>query len=193
MQFKQGPQTESLEKPHPFPHSKTEIREAFEQLDAHIEALVEDMPEPVLEQAEKGPTAVQQLQQMVKRLRPLAFALRLPKWSVRLLGQPEAAPRNYSHLEEAYQDLLAERPAALPTEAPKRSATALYEEWQYLLQKTLTRLQKNWSEQQLNAFSLPHSEFGKLSIRENLLLHICQVKRHYEKMETQVEKELQLS
>jgi len=127
-------------------------------------------------------TAGQQLQHICLAVSPLAQGLRLPVFFLKLFfGKANRPSKTYDALVEKYHDKLQKGGVASRRFVPKPvrfdQSIALTEK---LLRsvKQLCKNIENLSEQQLDAYILPHPLLGKLTVREMMYFTIYHVTHH---------------
>lgn len=123
------------------------------------------------------------LAHLIKCVKPLVLALRLPKFVLALLYKKHKQPsRRYEVIQEAYQNMLA-RGAQAGRFAPEYTETPATQEdaeaYRHKILKTwtktadrLTKTVERWYEKDLDRYQLPHPHLGKLTIREMLMFTI---------------------
>ncbi len=128
-------------------------------------------------------TAGQQMAHILRSIRPVALALGLPAWALRLLfGKANRPSRTYAALVDKYQQKLAagyQAPSQfLPPPVPveEREALATQVEKQV---KQLQRRMLGFTENQLDTLLLPHPLLGKLTLREMLYFTAYHVEHHH--------------
>jgi len=124
---------------------------------------------------------------LIKSVSPVAKAMKMPKWILRILfGRPKAASRQYDQIKEIYQRALAdglkapERFVPLIEEIqinPEQFKNGLVEKWKEKAGEIAGALQ-GWNEEELDQYVLPHPALGKLTIREILLFTLHHNQHH---------------
>ncbi len=113
---------------------------------------------------------------LIKSIAPVALALRLPRWLLRLLfGVATAPPRSYAEVAAAYRDFLA-RGADAGRFAPRRQAPppdlasrrAEIVRRRAVVAARLAVAIARWSERDLDRLRLPHPLMGRIPVREML-------------------------
>jgi DinB superfamily len=119
-------------------------------------------------------SAAENLEHLIKAVRPLATALRLPKLLTRVaFGGGRPGPRSYDDIASAYVELLQQGGTASGRALPSidmQSADAqreLLSDWRVVNDKLLNTL-RSWSDDTLDQQQLPHPLLGKLTVREML-------------------------
>lgn len=127
-------------------------------------------------------TAGQQLEHIIKSVRPVRLALSLPAFLLRIIfGKANRDSKSYEALVEKYkQKLLAGGQASAPfipgivgIEDRKNLSAKLL-----TLTNSLSNHISSFSEEQLDAHILPHPLLGKLTLREMLYFTIYHVAYH---------------
>jgi len=127
-------------------------------------------------------TAAQQIEHILRAVRPVSMALRVPKWFLRWrFGKPNRPPRDYDGLVQRYKEKLAAGGRAsgrfVPPDVPagdvERIATSLRD-----TVRTLSVRVDSWTEQDLDTVLLPHPLLGKLTVREMLYFTIYHAQHH---------------
>lgn len=129
----------------------------------------------------------QNLEHLIKSVRPVAQALRLPKWLLRLLFGSAAGPsRSYAAVRDDYLTRLTAGAVAsgryLPSVANATANSSATQE-QLLLQwervsNALTAGMAGWSDYDLDKHRLPHPILGKLTVREMLFFTLYHSLHH---------------
>lgn len=131
-------------------------------------------------------TAGQQLDHIVKSVRPVNLAFLLPGFLLRIsFGKANRPSKSYDALVEKYkQKLTAGGKASAPFIPKSVTATDREKLLKKLLSLTDSLLNRinSFSEEQLDAFILPHPLLGKLTLREMLYFTIYHVEHHEKQM-----------
>lgn len=122
---------------------------------------------------------------LTRSMAPLLPVLRLPRMALRMMfGSPEVRPRSYEALESLYaQALAAGGTAGRFTPPADRAApdivrrNAIMDAHSETL-RGLTQAMEKWTEEQLDAYRLPHPLLGKLSVREMMLFTLIHNQHH---------------
>ncbi|HEY3430804.1 MAG TPA: DinB family protein [Cyclobacteriaceae bacterium] len=138
-------------------------------------------------------TAGQQLEHLMKSVRPVTLAFALPSFLMKLIfGKANRPSKTYDALVEKYQSKLATGGKSSAPFIPKAVSVGdkekLAKQLLALVHSLATRTGK-FSEEQLDVLILPHPLLGKLTFREMLFFTIYHVQHH----EAQVLKNLKLS
>ncbi len=127
-------------------------------------------------------TPAQQIDHILRAVRPVALALAVPKWFLRWrFGKPNRPPRDYDGLVQRYKEKLEAGgrasgrfvPPAVPANQVERIAASVKR-----TVETLSRRVNSWTEHELDTVLLPHPLLGKLTVREMLYFTIYHVKHH---------------
>lgn len=172
------------------PHTGAEILTALRAHRREAEAFFADLPlmEFLSAQGDRWSPA-DHLRHLTKSVRPVANALRLPRFVLGLLFGRAAAPgRAFEPLREVYQGKLADgaqagrfapSPRPLSTEASEQEAYRLrvMEHWR-IAGVALEAEIPHWTERALDRYRLPHPVLGKLTVREMLLFTLYHGTHH---------------
>jgi hypothetical protein len=119
-------------------------------------------------------SAAENLDHLIRAVRPLATALRLPKLLTRMaFGGARPETRSYEDIVRAYVEQLQQGGAASSRVLPRiemQSAEVqrnLLNDWRIVNDKLLDTL-RSWSDDTLDQQQLPHPLLGKLTVREML-------------------------
>jgi hypothetical protein len=127
-------------------------------------------------------TAGQQLEHMVKSVRPVVLAFRLPAFLLKVIfGKANRPSKDYNALVEKYKQKLATGGKASAPFIPNPVAVADKEKLSKRLQSLIESLVKqvdSFSEEKLDQLILPHPLLGKLTFREMLYFTIYHVEHH---------------
>jgi hypothetical protein len=127
-------------------------------------------------------TAGQQLEHIIKSVKPVNTAFHLPSFLLKMLfGKANRPSRTFEALVERYQQKLAEGGKStarfLPAEVAFDQREKLINQLTNLI-NSLTHQLNNYSESQLDQMVLPHPLLGKLTLREMLCFTIYHVGHH---------------
>lgn len=114
----------------------------------------------------------QQLEHLYRAISPVALALALPKFVLRMLfGKANRSSKTYQGLIEKYQSKLANGAVAtgvfVPPSVSFSKKETLLKKYNKTAIKMVARL-KNWTEEDLDTYIVPHPILGKLTMREML-------------------------
>lgn len=128
--------------------------------------------------------AGQQLDHILRSVKPLTMALGLPKMAVRvLIGKANRPSKNYDELVAKYHRALSEGAKATGKYVPP--ATVAYSERKQLAESVKDNVAKlvtnltDYTEEDLDLYILPHPLLGKLTVREMLYFTIYHVGHHH--------------
>ena len=129
----------------------------------------------------------QQLDHILRSVRPVNMALLVPKWFMRLAyGKPNRTARSFDELVQRYQEKLAKGGRAsgrfVPPPSPSRSVEQMSADLRKVLD-TLTKRVNSWSENDLDTALLPHPLLGKLTVREMLYFTLYHAQHHQQLVE----------
>jgi len=127
-------------------------------------------------------TVSQHLEHIKRAAGPVAMALLAPKWSLHWrFGRPNRTPRDYDGLVQRYKEKLTAGGRASGRFLPPAVPASMMDTTAADLRRTIGRMTKrvsNWSEEDLDAYLLPHPLLGKLTVREMLFFTIHHAKHH---------------
>lgn len=133
-------------------------------------------------------SAGQQLDHLIKSVRPVCSALGYPKFTLRCFGVSQRPSRSYEELVQQYQEQLA---AGATTTVPYQPAVIYSGQRQALIHSfigqkyRLKEKLRSWTESDLDKYRLPHPMLGKLTVRETLYLMAHHNEHHLEKLKYQ--------
>lgn len=137
-------------------------------------------------------TAGQQLEHMIKSVRPVVLAFRLPAFLLRIIfGKANRASKDYNGLVEKYKQKLAAGGKASAPFIPKPVAVADKEKLSRRLNsliETLVKQVDSYTDEKLDQLILPHPLLGKLTFREMLYFTIYHVEHHEKHTQQNLEK-----
>lgn len=127
-------------------------------------------------------TPAQHIEHILRAVRPVAMALRVPKWFLRWrFGKPNRQPREYDGLVQRYKEKLAAGGRASGRFVPPVVRADDVDRIAHALRgtvKTLCERVDSWAEQDLDTVLLPHPLLGKLTVREMLYFTIYHAQHH---------------
>lgn len=139
-------------------------------------------------------TAGQQLEHIVKSVRPVRLALSLPNFLLKIIfGKANRDSKSFEALVEKYMQKLA---AGGQASAPFIPRSVGIEDRKNLSNKlsalvnSLSQHVSSFSEEQLDALILPHPLLGKLTLREMLYFTIYHVEHHEKQIVKNLENQL---
>lgn len=128
--------------------------------------------------------AGQQLQHIVMSVSPLIWALRLPKFVLKMwFGKANRKSRSYDELVSRYKQKLADGGRAPARFSPKNiafSQKVIVQNKLLKLVEKLCSMQSKFSDEELDLFILPHPLLGKLTIREMYYFTLYHVQHHHQ-------------
>ena len=127
-------------------------------------------------------TPAQEVEHILRAVRPVSMALRVPKWFLRWrFGKPNRPPRDYDGLVQRYKEKLAAGGRAsgrfVPPPVPAGDMEGIAASLRGTV-KTLCERVDSWTEHELDTVLLPHPLLGKLTVREMLYFTIYHVQHH---------------
>ena len=129
-------------------------------------------------------SAGQQLDHIYLAVKPVALALRLPKFFIRFIfGKANRPSRAYEDLVKKYLNKLENGGKATGRFIPKTIAFSQKETINRALNKNTNALClkiETLTEEELDTLILPHPLLGKLTLREMLYFTIYHVRHHHE-------------
>ncbi|MFM9951202.1 MAG: DinB family protein [Saprospiraceae bacterium] len=171
-------------------HKEQLITAIEQQFDAFSD-LIRQWPDATFETMPEGKwSAGQQLDHLIRSVKPVNLAFRLPGWLLRILfGKPNRGSRTYAGLVEKYLQKLNAGgvasgpfvPPAIPL-ARKQHLLGVYNRESQRLIKIVSR----WQEADLDRYLLPHPLLGKLTLREMLFFTIYHTGHHQRLLEQRV-------
>lgn len=164
------------------PTSKKTIIDHLNQVYQLIyDQLIDVTPEAFQHEAFGKWSAALQLDHLIKSSKPVASALKLPKITFRVFGIPDKDSRSYEAIIAAYQEKLHAGGKASGKYIP--SVTYTKEEqlttWLKTGNQLADRIEKSWTEDQLDRYLMPHPLLGKLTAREMLFFTIYHTLHHH--------------
>ncbi len=160
------------------PYTRDELLTALDRAHREVTDFFASIPPAVfVRRPSQAWSPSDNLEHLVRSVRPVAQALRLPRLLLRLLfGAARQPSRRYERVRAAYRARLAEGARAtgryVPTlEAPPADVEALRRRQLAAWTQAGTRLAaalRRWQEADLDACRLPHPILGKLTVREML-------------------------
>jgi len=171
--------------------SKIEIKEAFEINFQSLVNFIESLDKKSFEANQNGKwSAGQQLEHLIKSVRPLNQVLLLPRLLYPLIfGKMKRIERTYEELFEKYHEKLNEGGVASSSYIP---SVVKFEERQQKLKQFNLHLAKlvnhlnALSEKQLDTLILPHPLLGKISLQEMMFFTIFHTEHHLNLLQTKV-------
>lgn len=131
-------------------------------------------------------SASDNLDHLIKSHKPIAKALKLPKFTLQaMFGKPETPSRSYEEICTIYRTEIVKGAQAsgryLPNQENPENAEQKKKELLEQFSKAsagLVSVAEKWTESELGGYLLPHPLIGKLTIREMLYFTIYHNLRH---------------
>ncbi|HSF45405.1 MAG TPA: DinB family protein [Chitinophagaceae bacterium] len=137
-------------------------------------------------------TAGQQLDHLIRAVKPLTQGFMLPSWVFGLLfGKSNRPGKTYEELVEKYKLKLAAGGRASGQFIPPPISLSQKSDLIIKLNKLAGKLAlqvSRLSEQDMDTYVLPHPLLGKLTLREMMYFTIYHVKHHEENIKAELEK-----
>lgn len=133
--------------------------------------------------------AGEQLEHLRKSSKPLVMALKLPKIVIKLkVGKPNRASRSFTAVKDKYEMKLATQEvgttAFFPDAHLNKSRQQIINDYQQISEKLIKAI-KNWRDEELDKYILPHPLLGKLTVREMLFFTIHHTRHHHNHLKEQ--------
>lgn len=133
-------------------------------------------------------SAAQQLDHLIRSVRPVVLGLSLPPFLLKLIfGKAKRTSRDYDTLVKTYQEALAQGGKSPKAYEPKTSEATGFQSYgcERLLQLIagLDRQLENLSETELDQLQAPHPLLGKLTLRELMYFTIYHAEHHLRSVE----------
>jgi len=163
--------------------NKSEILQQLRNNHSRFSKLITGLPDSdFLRSTNDKWTPGQQLEHIVKSVRPVSLALLLPNFFLRIaFGKANRPSRSYNELVTKYHAKLATGYKASAPFVPKAVVTSdrdgLAKRLQ-VLTNSLSEQISSYSENQLDTIILPHPLLGKLTLREMLYFTIYHAEHH---------------
>lgn len=122
---------------------------------------------------------------LIRAIRPVALALKLPKAGLQMIFGTPIVSRTYDEVCKSYEEQIAQGgqasgiylPDQTPPADPEKQKKVLLEKLQKAGASLLDAVQK-WDDADLDRYQLPHPLLGKLTVREMLFFSIYHILRH---------------
>lgn len=129
-------------------------------------------------------SAGQNLDHLIRAIRPLQLAYSLPKFLLKMMfGKANRPSRTYEELVQKYKNKLAEGGRAsgpfIPPSISFKQKDSLIKKYEQHKQRLISKIEKQ-SEEDLDKYILPHPLLGKLTLREMLFFTIHHNEHHLE-------------
>jgi hypothetical protein len=163
--------------------TKEELISAFKEASSTLHDFIRDQPQDVFEFQPGGKwSAGQHLDHMIRSVKPLNLAYRMPRLGLQILfGKPNRPARNYKELTDRYNLKLAGGAVATGAFVPP---TIKFHQKQKLLKNFARQNEKLCSalfackEDNLDKYLLPHPLLGKITLREMMFFTIYHNQHH---------------
>lgn len=167
---------------------KQEIIKGLHAQYAQFCELVQNLsPEAFIFHLEGKWSAAQQLDHLIRSVRPVVLGLSLPSFLLRLIfGSAKHASRDYNTLVKTYQDALAKggkSPRAYEPKVAGEGFQSFGAERLMQMIAGLDRLLDSLSESELDTLQAPHPLLGKLTLRELMYFTIYHAQHHQRNVE----------
>lgn len=152
-------------------------------------AYVQNLDETAFHFRQEGKwSAAQQLDHLIRSVRPVVLGLSLPSFLLKLVfGKASRSSRDYDTLVKTYQEALARGGKSPKAYEPKSSEAAGFQSigTERLIQliTLLDRQLENLSESALDTLQAPHPLLGKLTLRELMYFTIYHAAHHLHSVE----------
>jgi len=164
-------------------HSKQEIISAFRNTSSALHDYIKTQSTDLFEISPGNKwSAGQHLDHMIRSVKPLNLAYRLPSFVLRIaFGKPNRQTRNYEALVERYKTKLSKGAVAtgafVPPLVKLSGKTKLLNEFTRQNNKLCNVLQK-YNEANLDRYLLPHPLLGKITLREMMFFTVYHNEHH---------------
>lgn len=168
---------------------KAFIRSLLKKNADRLISFAEQQTPMLFEESKEGKWSTGQiLSHLIKSISPVNLALRLPRFSLRLLfGKPNRKPRTYEALVRRYLEKLAAGGKAptpfLPPIIPATEKDKFIKKFEVECSK-MHNLMNKWSEDALDDYLVPHPLLGKLTVREMLFFSLYHIEHHLTQLES---------
>jgi hypothetical protein len=163
--------------------TKEEIISAFKTAGASLCQYIKHQQDELFEETPNGKwSAGQNLDHMIRSVKPLNLAYRLPNFGLRILfGKPNRPGRSFKEVVERYNTKLANGAVAtgvfVPPVIKLESKQSLLKKLSFQNEK-LSKALANCSEKKLDRYLLPHPLLGKITLREMMFFTIYHNEHH---------------
>jgi hypothetical protein len=164
-------------------HSKEEIISGFKNTSNALHDYIQMQSPDIFEVSPDNKwSAGQHLDHMIRSVKPLNLAYRLPYFILRIVfGKPNRQTRNYEALVERYKTKLATGAVAtgafVPPPVKLSGKTKLLKEFTRQNNKLCIALHK-YNEAKLDKYLLPHPLLGKITLREMMFFTVYHNEHH---------------
>lgn len=162
---------------------QTEIIETLMKATQEVSQEIEPTSDAIFvaKQGEKWSIS-ENLQHLITSNKAVDNGLTAPKAALSAFGKPEVPSRTLHSIIEIYKKALevgGKAPAQYEPKANKVDKKVLLEKWEILAEK-MNKDISDWSEEELEAYVMPHPLLGNLTVREMLMFTIYHVYHHLE-------------
>jgi len=182
------------------PFTKAELLESFAAVHQEVATYFSSI---ALENFFHGPAGkwspAENLLHLIKSVKSVTMVMKMPRWLLRLLfGKLQTASRRFAQIKETYQRALANGGKAsgryIPSihevpSHPDQYRNNLAQKWN-TTGESLIAILRNWKDENLDEYLLPHPILGKLTIREMLFFTLYHDLHHVNNMRKLLEKSL---
>ena len=174
------------------PASKREILDQLANLSREIIQYNRQLSLDIFLQPQAGVwSTADHVRHLIKSVRPLAMALKIPKIIIRFkFGRHNGASRSFDELKKMYRQKLNEGATAGRFAPGKRDIPVHADNWKYEIianwqqvSASLTNNLQRWSEKDLDRYCLPHPLLGNLTVREMLFFTLYHNHHHARRVE----------
>ena len=169
-------------------HTKTDLIRALQDANKRAEKWFHEIPTThFFRRSEEVWSPSDNVDHLIKAVKPIARALRLPKITLQaMFGKPANPSMTYEELCKLYRDEIAKGAKAsgrylpnqeTPIEDAESKKKSLLEQWSKANAELLSVLEK-WEENELDRYQLPHPLIGNLTIREMIYFTTYHNLRH---------------
>ncbi len=181
------------------PYTKRPLIQALERVQNDITQFFGTLPADIFfYHPGDGWSPAEVLQHLTKSVMPLALGMKMPRSVLGLLfGKYHKVSRRMDEISKIYADKLAAgaespwifRPSSrkdAPAEEPEQPRLQVLKKWEKAAERLLTVL-KQWDEQDLDRYRLPHPILGRLTIREMMLFTLYHNAYHVKSVKQKLE------
>lgn len=179
------------------PSSQPDILAALNKLSTEGTTFWSSIPPDVfVDQPEQGWSPAQNVLHLIKSVKPVAKALKLPRFLLRMLfGKAKAPSRHYAALRSHYLERIQnyELKGKYAPEAVRVTETSALTQKKLVASLTkalesLSHAVEAWQEQALDQYQLPHPLIGKLTVREMLFFTLFHYEHHAENVRAKLKR-----
>jgi uncharacterized damage-inducible protein DinB len=165
-------------------HNGKEISAALLRNWQEVQQTIEGLSdEQFTRQAEGKWSAGQHLEHLLRSAQPLRKALTYPKFVIRLVaGKPNRATRSFDDVHQRYLEKIKQGGAAsgkyIPPAVDISRKASLLRDYAKEGELMARNLDRNWDEQSLDNYLLPHPLLGKVTVREMMFFTVFHTEHH---------------